>query len=172
MLIPYWISYGHGHHGNRWIRLNELAAFCQRPGAEDTKKDIKLAKEISNHQDRNSVTYSSSLNKDNSITIQHVKKQIAALQIGDYEAAFNLNSPANKKRLVSSEKFKAIVSGWAAFKVLTLPATICNYREGAIQDTTAHVKVEATAAEGEEVVSFVFDLSRNGNTWETDGVRI
>ena len=89
------------------------------------------------------------------ITIQHVKKQIAALQIGDYEAAFNLNSPANKKRLVSSEKFKAIVSGWAAFKVLTLPDTICNYREGDTQDITAHVKVEATATEGEEVVSFV-----------------
>ena len=75
--------------------------------------------------------------------------------------------------MVSSEKFKAIVSGWAAFKVLTQPDTICNYREGDIQDATAHVKVEATAVEGEEVVSFVFDLSRTGDDiWETDGVRI
>ena len=75
--------------------------------------------------------------------------------------------------MVSSEKFEAIVSGWAAFKVLTLPDTTCNYQEGDTQDTTAHVKVEATATEGEEVVSFVFDLSRTGDdVWETDGVRI
>ena len=86
----------HGHHGNRWIRLDELAAFCQRPGAEDTKKEVKLAKGISNDKKKSPETYSST-NKDDSITIQHVKKQIAALQIGDYEAAFNLNSPANKK---------------------------------------------------------------------------
>ena len=75
-----------------WTTTGELAAFCQRPGAEDTKKDVKLAKGISNDQDGNSVTYSST-NKDDSITIQHVKNQIAALQIGDYETAFNLNSP-------------------------------------------------------------------------------
>ena len=87
-----------------------------------------------------------------------------------------MNSPANQKRLISAGKFKAIVSGWASFKLLTLSDTTCSYYEREMKGNVTTVKVDATVAAGndDEVISFVFDLrkSEDNKRWETDGVRI
>mmetsp|Transcript_8967 Transcript_8967/g.14623 ORF Transcript_8967/g.14623 Transcript_8967/m.14623 type:complete len:300 (+) Transcript_8967:416-1315(+) len=164
----------YGHHGTRWVRLEELSAFCGRAGAEPTKKDVVLAEGVEQGSAEESTNFKCLPTSKNSMTIQHVMKQIAALQCGDYNAAFLLNSPSNKKRLVSADKFKAIVSGWTSFKMLTFPQTTCEYQEGEVDGTIMNVKVEARAEGSDEILSFVFDLrkSEDGERWETDGVRI
>ena len=190
----------YGHHGARWVKMNELAAFCEREGAESVKKEVKLAQGVISSLGQTRATNSIETKNDDvqyqssttskSVTIQHVSKQIAALQRGDYQAAFQLNSPSNQKRLVSAEKFEAIVSGWPSFKMLTLSNTVCEYREdnvnggdddGDDDDTTiaiANVKVVArnnSEGSGVDPVSFVFDLRKSDvgkDRWETDGVRI
>mmetsp|Transcript_5572 Transcript_5572/g.10772 ORF Transcript_5572/g.10772 Transcript_5572/m.10772 type:complete len:481 (+) Transcript_5572:162-1604(+) len=164
----------YGHHGERWVRLEEIHAFCGRAGAEPTKKDVVLANGIPEQGRATLKSLQCDSTTKNSMTIQHVENQIAALQRGDYDAAFLLNSPENKKRLVSAEKFEAIVSGWTSFKVLSFPQTSCEYREVQVDGTIANVKVEARAEASDEVLCFFFDLRRseNGGPWETDGVRI
>jgi len=173
----------YGHHGARWVRLEELGPFCERAGADPVRKEVVLAQGVGGEQvqvvenkpndiiEHHSTTTTASMN---SLTIQHVSKQIAALQRQDYNAAFTMNSPANQKRLVSAEKFEAIVSGWPSFKVLTLPTTSCEYCEGSDDGTVMNVKVDATAEASGDVLHFVFDLSKSedGESWETDGVRI
>mmetsp|Transcript_34020 Transcript_34020/g.82298 ORF Transcript_34020/g.82298 Transcript_34020/m.82298 type:complete len:477 (+) Transcript_34020:164-1594(+) len=168
----------YGHHGSCWVKLDELSTFCERQGAESVKKDVTLAQgvELLDRARTPGVeTENHSPPSDNSITIQHVSNQISALQRGDYHAAFALNSPANKKRLVSAEKFEAIVSGWTSFKMLTLPTTCCEYHADVLGVTTvANVKVNTREEGSHEALSFVFDLTRSGDSerWETDGVRI
>ena len=169
----------YGHHGTRWVRLEELATFCNRLGAENARKDVTLATAVVANDDKqdggDKPSYQTAIISD-CMTVQHVSKQIAALQRGDYEEAFSMNSPANQKRLISAGKFKAIVSGWASFKLLTLSDTTCSYYEGEIKGNLTTVKVDATVAAGndDEVISFVFDLrkSEDNKRWETDGVRI
>ena len=168
----------YGHHGERWVRLNELSTFCSRVGAEDVKKHVVLANNIAmNNDGEDTASYQEQSNGKDSPTIQHVSKQIAALQRGDYEAAFQLNSPANQKRLVSADKFKAICEGWASFKVLTIPSTICKYYEGEIKEgSISNVRVDTIIAGSKgEVLSFIFDLRKSDDEddrWETDGVGI
>lgn len=165
----------YGHHGNRWVSLRELPAFCKRTGAESTKKDVRLAHGVAERSRAEPSRFRCHSTEKKSMTIQHVRNQIAALQLGDYNAAFLLNSPANQKRLVSVDKFKAIVSGWASFKVLTLPGTLCEYHhEGGIHDMVTSVKVDAREESSDASLSFLFDLKRSkgDDRWETDGVRI
>ena len=164
----------YGHHGDRWVRLEELSSFCGRPGAEPSKKEIVLAEGVAEEVKAESNDFEYHATTKNSITIQHVSKQIADLQRDDYNAAFLLNSPANQKRLVSADKFKAIVSGWTSFKMLTLPKTVCEYHEGSVEGTMASVKVDARGDGSDETLSFVFDLKKSDDDgrWETDGVRI
>lgn len=164
----------YGHHGARWVRLDELTTFCGRTGAEPAKKEVVLATGGAEQVSAKSNGFKYHATTTKSITIQHVSKQIAALQRGDYNAAFLLNSPANQKRLVSADKFEAIVSGWPSFKMLTLPETCCEYHEGMVEGTTANVKIDARTS-SDETLSFVFDLRKSdddGKRWETDGVRI
>lgn len=164
----------YGHHGARWVRLEELSAFCERVGAEPAKKEIVLAEGVAQKVEAESNTSKNHATSKNSVTIQHVSKQIAELRNNDYDAAFLLNSPSNQKRLVSADKFKAIVSGWTSFKKLTLPKTVCEYREGSVDGAIANVKVDARGDGSDETLTFVFDLrkSDDGEKWETDGVRI
>jgi len=166
----------YGHHGTRWVRLEELSDFCSREGAEPARKEIALAEgvaETPNYVEESGFKQESS--SEHSETIKHVSNQIAALTQSDHVAAFAMNSAANQKRLVSADKFEAIVSGWPSFKVLTLPSTSCQYYEGkSDSSTTSSVKVDARAEGSDEVLHFVFDISKSedGKRWETDGVRI
>merc|ERR1739845_71362 len=106
--------------------------------------------------------------------VQHVKTQISLLKCDEYKAAFLLNSPANRKRLVSADKFEAIVSGGTSFKVLTLPQISYVFREGEKCGDVSTVKVDARPDSGDTPLSFLFDLRRSegDERWETDGVRI
>lgn len=168
----------YGHHGTRWVRLEELSAFCSRSGAEAAKKEVVLAEgvaESTNNIEQNGLKQESS--PEHSERVKHVSNQIAALTRSDYEAAFAMNSAANQKRLVSAEKFEAIVSGWPSFKVLTLSSTSCQYFDGEHDGSaTSSVKVDARPedSDSDEMLHFVFDIrkSEDGKSWETDGVRI
>ena len=167
----------YGHHGTRWVRLEELSAFCSRTGAEAARKEVVLAEGVAespnNVVEKNGLKQESS--PEDSETVKHVSNQIAALTRSDYASAFAMNSTANQKRLVSAEKFEAIVSGWPSFKVLTLSSTSCQYFEGTSGgSTTSSVKVDAMPDDSDEVLHFVFDIrqSEDGKRWETDGVRI
>merc|ERR1712238_568787 len=90
----------YGHHGTRWVRLEELSAYCGRAGAEPVKKEVVLARGVSDGAKSSSFQCRS--RSKSSMPIRHVSEQIAALVSGDYDAAFLFNSPANRKRLVSA----------------------------------------------------------------------
>lgn len=170
----------YGHHGTRWVCLEELRAFCSRNGAESARKEVVLADCVAESPkhvvEQNEFNEESSPSPEQSETVKHVSNQIAALTRRDFDAAFAMNSAANQKRLVSSDKFEAIVSGWPSFKVLTLSSTSCHYFKGGESDgsSTSSVKVDATPEDSDEVLHFVFDIrkSEDGKRWETDGVRI
>ncbi|KAL7434403.1 hypothetical protein ACHAXM_004590 [Skeletonema potamos] len=36
----------YGHHGTRWVRLEELSDFCSREGSEPARKEIVLAEGV------------------------------------------------------------------------------------------------------------------------------
>ena len=166
----------YGHHGTRWVRLEELSAFCSRNGADSARKEVVLAEGVVETRkivEQNEFKQESS--PEQSETVKHVSNQITALTRSDFHAAFAMNSAANQKRLVSSEKFEAIVSGWPSFKVLTLSSTSCQFFEGESDgSSTSVVKVDAIPEDSDEVLHFVFDMrkSKDGKKWETDGVRI
>lgn len=45
----------YGHHGTRWVKLDELSTFCKREGAESVRKEVKLAQgALSEHHVRSS----------------------------------------------------------------------------------------------------------------------
>jgi len=161
-----------GHHGAKWVLLDELSSYCSRKGAEPPRKEIVLAQGLAGLESNKNGLDKKQYSKD-SDAIQHVRRQIAALQLGDYKAAYLMNSPANQKRLVTAEKFEAIVSGSSSFKLLTLVNIFCDYHDGTVNGAVANVKVNAKAGEN-TVLNFIFDLRKNedGETWETDGVRI
>ena len=88
----------YGHHGTRWVRLEELKAFCERPGAEAVKKEVILADGVCGINETKSNNDSPRhMTPKDLLAIQHVIKQIAVLQRSDYNAAFEMNSPANQK---------------------------------------------------------------------------
>lgn len=161
-----------GHHGAKWVLLDELSSYCSRKGAEPPRKEIVLAQGLAGLESNKNGLDKKQYSKD-SDAIQHVRRQIAALQLGDYKAAYLMNSPANQKRLVTAEKFEAIVSGSSSFKLLTLVNIFCDYHDGTVNGAVANVKVNAKAGEN-TVLNFIFDLRKNedAETWETDGVRI
>ena len=164
----------YGHHGARWVRYNELSDFCGRSGAEPARKDVVLAQGVAENVDANK-SLEQTATTNNHEAVEHVKAQVAALRSSDYNAAFQMNSSANQKRLVSADKFKDIVTGWPSFRVLTLQNSFCDFRaDMMINGPATCVQVDAKAAGSDEILHFAFDLSRNedGEKWETDGVRI
>jgi len=117
----------YGHHGTRWVRLEELSSFCSRNGVEEIRKDVVLAEgvaESTNNIEQNVHKQESS--PEHSERVKHVSNQIAALTRSDYAAAFAMNSAANQKNLVSAEKFEAIVSGGRHSKCSLPPVHLVN----------------------------------------------
>ena len=85
-----------------------------------------------------------------------------------------MNSPANQNQLVSAEKIEAIVSGWPSFKMLTLPKISHEYHGVSTEGRTVDVEVDTRPEAGDDVLQFVFDLSKveNHKQWKNAGVRI
>ena len=59
--------------------------------------------------------------------------------------------------------------------MLTMPKTSCQYQtEFGDDGVIANAEVDARAEVSDELLQFIFDLSKSedGERWETDGVRI
>ncbi|KAG8462307.1 hypothetical protein KFE25_012127 [Diacronema lutheri] len=122
-----------GHHGNLWVRLDELDAFVSRDGAEPVRKCLRLAPSASSAAAdlgaHNAAVGAEAMPAPNlpaeATPRDVVRAQLAALRAGDVRGAFALNSGANRARLRTAERFAQILkmdpydallpgSGWMA----------------------------------------------------------
>ena len=111
-----------GHHGHRWVRLPELASFCERDGAAAPTKRVEVAPAAAADETphakkpRTAVAHEASSAVD---PTEHVREQVRRLRAGDYEGAFALNSSANQARLGGAVQFETILT-----LILTLALTL------------------------------------------------
>ena len=181
-----------GHHGERFVRLNELDAFCARPDAAPVTKPVQVEQPPSRTEDKNDMEHpvrpaSSPTTVAMSSPQEVVASQLDALLAGNFEEAYALNSPANQARLGSARNFAQMVKMSGSFSVLTVPGRTvqlttpsCNSskeekngKNATEATTTSSIGVRA-ASPGGQIFSFIFDLiqSDDGVSWRTDGVRI
>lgn len=180
-----------GHHGERFVNLRELDSFCARSGAPAPAKPVPGPDPAHGFQEPAeqfkgghvncvvpSATAASGAQRMKMGAEDVVKAQLAALKVGDFGAAFELNSEKNKARLSSAEKFGTIVRG-TSFKILlegnavvTTMAPVKGDQLGVEADSVA-IRVDA-ALPGSPPNTFFFDVGKDGPDvpWATEGVRI
>lgn len=165
-----------GHHGNRWVRLSELAAFCGREGAAPAFKNVDLAAGTGPAEKDPMVTcvgIADDMPAANAQTAthhpatRHVQLQIERMRANDFVGAFELNSAANRERLGNANSFEAIVKSNPSFSVLAAA-------EGSIEFLNVdNFSVALQVRNSEKSHGFIFDISESkGGSLATDGVRI
>mmetsp|Transcript_28587 Transcript_28587/g.51825 ORF Transcript_28587/g.51825 Transcript_28587/m.51825 type:complete len:480 (-) Transcript_28587:226-1665(-) len=174
-----------GHHGSRFVTVDQLIEFCARPEATAPSKAVPGPDPAHGFQaspERFSGTGGYHVKCSPAIVATDglamgpadvVRAQLQALQEDNFDAAFAFNSKANQARLGSASKFGEIVHG-TSFRVLT--------------ETTANITVSApefcnggskAAVRIDAIMNgccnrFIFDLGKAAPdvSWATEGVRI
>jgi hypothetical protein len=176
-----------GHHGERFVKLNEMAAFCERPGAPAISKPIpgpdpshgyqSPPEKFQGHSLPTKLASSCGKERLAMTSKDVVKAQLEALQAADFDTAFELNSAKNKARLGSAKKFESIVRG-SSFNILlsdqtrlTVHAPVEGDQLGSTSDSVA-IRIDAVGPDSE--ATFHFDLGKVGpdSAWATEGVRV
>lgn len=177
-----------GHHGQRWVRLGELEAFCTRVDAAPPKKRVVVHREESTacppKVAKSSGAAATAAAKSSAAEL-HVCAQMDAMRASDYELAFSLNSSGNQKRLGTAETFASVVKGNISFAALAAStADLCTVSDAstcatiACEGATKDVRVMVPSSIPDEApLNFGFQLSSEKGTngewgWKTDGVKI
>jgi iron complex transport system substrate-binding protein len=164
-----------GHHGRRWVRLAELAAFCARAGAPPPTKPVKVAPvdvESDGGGKRAKLAPSSGTNAG---PAAHVRRQVELLRSRDFEGAFAINSAANRARIGGIAKFQGLVETNPLFAALADPANECACLEAGRSDGRCTVEVRLTVQTASQgTLVFGFDVSNDSPEvgCATEGVRI
>ncbi|XRB02664.1 iron complex transport system substrate-binding protein [Pycnococcus provasolii] len=153
-----------GHHGERWVRLSELDAFCSRPGAQPVTKPVVLAEADDPMVPAKAAPLGA--RRAEASAVEVVNAQLAALFSGDWDGAFALNSKPNCARLGDAAKFAGVVRSSASFSVL-----VDKGREVEVWECGSDVTVRARV-EGRPETTFQFMMVREDGAWCTDGVRV
>ena len=160
-----------GHHGRRWVRLEELEAFCAREGAPGPTKRVVLAGEIRRcAPSATPVVAPRSLRggaRDDGEA--HVRLQIELLRAGDFGGAFALNSMGNMARLGDAAEFESVVRSNPSFSALADASNSFEFVENVGEGTSVCVSVRTPQG---GAIDFVYDLSVTDEGVATDGVRI
>lgn len=159
-----------GHHGERWVRLAELPAYAQRhppkPAMVPSGREAPVPSHRAKAVDRPPHARETSPE-------ELVEHQVKALQQGDMEQAFALNTVANQERLGSPDAFGRIVRGGfpalldagAEFRV-----TLLEPNESA-KIATVQVDLIRSPA-GAVMPTLLFNVRHEADfLWRTDGVR-
>ena len=179
-----------GHHGNKWVKFNELELYCKRDNSNPIYKNITIAssKSSSSSNYNNNIPNPPPLNNNNNNNnnsssnepCQHVMEQLTAMINGNYDIAWSLNSQQNQKRLGTSDDFKNIIISHPSFSCLidTLKYNIheiipekSNEKE-LNQFQTIIVKLIEKNSQKIYQTYYKFDLALYSNIWKTEGVRI
>ena len=169
-----------GHHGCRWVRLHELEAFCAREGAPPPTKRVEVATADVEGKPvlpakLTAKRPAADLSPHDGIELPatHVQRQVALLRARDFDGAYAMNSEANRARLTSADKFKAVVESNASFAALADPANAFQALEEGYANGRYVIEVRVqTVAQGQLVFAFdvVEGLPKAG--YATEGVRI
>jgi iron complex transport system substrate-binding protein len=175
-----------GHHGQRVVRLDELAAFCTRPGApascykparvEQPAVQQFVPKEHSLEATDIVDSAASSAPPPSAAALgprEVVIAQLEALLVGDFAAAYALNSKANQDRLGSAKNFAHMVKMSGSFGLLAVAGRTVELTPQSEGGGRASIGVYAVSPD-RQACSFVFDLIQGETSalWSTDGVRI
>lgn len=177
-----------GHHGQIFVNLQELDAFCARSDAPPAAKPVP-GPDASHGPQAPAEQFSglAAVTKKASPVgaermamgpLDVVNAQVAALQVADFDAAYDFNSEKNKTRLSSAAKFGSIVRG-TSFNMLLDGKTVITTAEPVMGDqlgsknNSAAIRVDAVAPDG-QTGRWYFDLGKSSAdaAWETEGVRI
>lgn len=167
-----------GHHGNRWVRLSELEAYCAREGAPPPTKKVVIAPpsvvKVEPPPKRSKLDDVKLREIDG--PLDWVMVQVGRLRKKDCAGAFAMNSAANRARLGDADKFEAVVNGNPSFAALANPDNAFECVEDGVSNGRHTIEVRVQAAAMGDLI-FAFDVSKSEGMptepgYATEGVRI